>query len=462
MVFKMEERKKGGAEAVQNKMGTVKMLPLIVKMSVPVMFSMLVMAMYNIVDSIFVANYDQDALTAISLAFPIQTLIIAVAVGTGVGINSVVSRRLGEGRREDADSVADHGVLLGVICGVVFAAIGLFFTRMFFESFTTSKPVIEYGVQYITIVMVGSFSVFLEINLEKTLQATGNTFYPMLFQLSGAVTNIILDPILIFGYFGFPEMGAAGAAVATVTGQIVAMIFSFVIFAVKSHEVKLNLKHFKFSLKTIKDIYQVGFPAMIMQSIAAVLVFLLNKILIGFSEVSVSVLGVYYKLQSFIFMPVFGLNQSLMSIIGFNYGARNKKRMKDALKIGLIFSVAIMVIGTIIFEVFPNQLLSIFDKTGEMQQIGVIAFRLIAICFIPAAIGIVFSTFFQAVGMGMKSLITSILRQLVIILPAAWLLSKIGLDYVWLSFPLAEIVALFVGIGMMVSANKKVISQIPD
>lgn len=456
----MENVKDNSALEAQNKMGTAPMLPLILKMSLPVMFSMLVMALYNVVDSIFVANYDADALTAVSLGFPIQTLMIAVAVGIGVGINSLISRRLGEGKRADADSAASHGVFLGIISGILFAVLGLLFTRLFFESFTDTRAVIEYGCQYITIVCVGSFSVFLQINLEKTLQATGNTFYPMLFQLSGAVTNLILDPILIFGLLGAPEMGVAGAAIATVAGQIVAMVFSFIIFHVKSHEVSIKIKGFRFNTRIMKDIFQVGFPAMIMQSIAAVLTFLLNLILITFSEAAVSVLGVYYKLQSFIFMPVFGLTQSLMSIIGFNFGARNKKRMISAIKIGTVAAIAIMAIGTVLFEVFPAQLLSIFDKTGEMQSIGVIAFRLVALCFIPAAVGIVFSTCFQAIGMGMRSLIISILRQLVIILPAAWLFSQIGLDYVWLAFPLAELFALVIAIFMMLDVNKKVISKI--
>lgn len=447
-------------EPQKNKMGTAPMFPLIVKMSVPVMFSMLVMALYNVVDSIFVSHFDPDALTAVSLGFPIQTLIIAVAVGTGVGINSLVSRRLGEGNQDAANKACDHGVLLGIFCGIIFAVLGLFFTRFFFESFTNTKAVVEYGVQYITIVTIGSFSAFLQINLEKTLQATGNTFYPMLFQLSGAVTNIILDPILIFGLLGAPRMGVAGAAVATVIGQIVAMIFSFVIFMTKSHEVKLDLKHFKFDFKTVKDIYIVGFPAIIMQSISALLTTLLNIILIAFSETAVSVLGIYYKLQSFVFMPVFGLNQSLMSIIGYNFGAKNKKRMMSALKIGSAIALGIMALGTALFEIFPAQLLSIFEADAQMVHTGVIAFRLIATCFMPAAIGIVFSTMFQAIGMGGKSLIISVLRQLVLILPLAWLLSKIGLDFVWLAFPLAEFFALIVAIVMMIKLNKNVISKI--
>ncbi|MFZ2537345.1 MAG: MATE family efflux transporter, partial [Oscillospiraceae bacterium] len=402
------------------------------------------------------------ALTAVSLAFPIQILMISVAVGTGIGINSLVSRRLGEGKKDDADKAASHGVLLGVICGVFFAIIGLLFTRMYFEGFTSNKAVIEYGASYIYIVMYGSICVFIQINLEKTLQATGNMMYPMLFQLTGAITNIIFDPILIFGLFGFPEMGVAGAAVATVMGQFVAMALSFYIFYKKNHEVEIKLKGFKFDGETVKEIYKVGLPSIIMQSISALLTFLLNKIFINFSEAAVSVLGVYYKLQSFVFMPVFGLTQGIMPIIGFNFGARKRKRMMSALKIGSIFALIIMGLGTLVFVLFPEQLLNIFDAGPEMIKIGIPAFRIIALSFMPAAIGIMFGTMFQAIGMGTKSLWISILRQLVLILPAAYLLSKIGLDYVWIAFPMAEFVALVVAIFMMFAVYKKHISKIPS
>ncbi|MEG0691734.1 MAG: MATE family efflux transporter [Oscillospiraceae bacterium] len=445
----------------ENKMGTAPMLKLIISMSLPAMFSMLVQAMYNVIDSIFVSKYSADALTAVSLAFPIQILMISVAVGTGVGINSLVSRRLGEGKKADADKAASHGVLIGVICGLVFAVVGLLFTRMFFEGFTSNKAVIDFGSSYIYIVMCGSMSVFLQINLEKTLQATGNMLYPMLFQLSGAITNIIFDPILIFGLLGFPEMGVAGAAVATVMGQVVAMSLSFYIFYKKNHEVEIKLKGFKYDAATIKGIYKVGLPSIIMQSIGALLTTLLNVILIGFSESAVSVLGVYYKLQSFVFMPVFGLTQGIMPIIGFNFGAQKRKRMMDALKIGTVFALIIMGLGTAMFLAIPDKLLGIFEANEEVMRIGVPAFRIIALCFMPAAIGIMFATMFQAIGMGTKSLWISILRQLVLILPAAYVFSKIGLGYVWIAFPLAEMVALVVAIFMMIVVYKKHLSKIP-
>lgn len=449
------------AEVKENKMGTAPMLKLIITMSLPAMFSMLVQAMYNVVDSIFVSIYSEDALTAVSIAFPIQMLMIAVAVGTGVGINSLVSRRLGEKKKEDADKAATHGVLIGIICGLVFAIGGLFFTKMFFEGFTTNQKVIDFGSSYIYIVLGGSMSVFLQINLEKTLQATGNMMYPMLFQLSGAITNIIFDPILIFGLFGFPEMGVAGAAVATVLGQVVAMALSFYVFYAKNHEVEIKLKGFKYDATTVKEIYKVGLPSIIMQSIGALLTTLLNIILIGFSESAVSVLGVYYKLQSFVFMPVFGLTQGIMPIMGYNFGAQKRKRMMDALKIGSIFALIIMVIGTVLFLAIPDKLLMIFKANPEVMRIGVPAFKIISLSFIPAAIGIMFATMFQAIGMGTKSLWISVLRQLVLILPAAWLLSKVGLGYIWVAFPFAESVALVVAIIMMIVVYKKHISKIP-
>lgn len=442
----------------ENKMGSQPMLRLILSMSLPAMFSMLIQALYNVVDSYFVAKLGQDALTAVSLAFPVQTLIIAVAVGTGIGINSLISRRLGEKKQLEADRAASHGLSLAILTWVVFAILGILFVGPFFHFFTQNPNVLEKGIDYTGIVTVFSIGCFMEINLEKTLQATGNMMFPMLFQLSGAITNIILDPILIFGMFGIPAMGVSGAAIATVIGQIVSMIFSIIIVFTKGHDVKISLKGAIFHWNTVKEIYRVGIPSIIMQSIGALLTTLLNMILIGFSEAAVSVLGVYYKLQSFVFMPVFGLTHGLMPIMGYNYGARKKERIYSAIRIGTIIAVAIMAVGTLLFEFFPGWLLQMFEASDEMLQIGTTAFRLIAICFLPAAVGIIASTLFQAVGMGTKSLIISILRQLVVILPAAWLFSKIGLDYVWIAFPLAETVALVIGVIMMIGVFRKHIS----
>ncbi|GAA0680016.1 MATE family efflux transporter [Clostridium cadaveris] len=439
----------------QNKMGTTPIFKLIVTMSLPAMFSMLIQSLYNIVDSMFVAQIGEEALTAVSLAFPIQMLIIAVAVGTGIGINSLVSRKLGERRKDEASKAATHGILLGVFSWMVFALFGVFFSKTFFSMFTTNPIVYEMGYNYLSIVTIFSFGIFVEINLEKTLQATGNMIYPMVFQLIGAVINIILDPIFIFGLFGVPAFGVKGAAIATVLGQIISMIFAMYIVFTKNHDVHISFKNFKFSGRTVKNIYSVGFPSIVMQSISSVLVIGLNSILISFSESAVSVLGVYYKLQSFVFMPVFGLTQGIMPIMGYNFGARDKNRIIDALKIGLYIALIIMMCGTALFSLIPNKLLMIFNASPEMLSIGVPALRIISICFIPAAVGILLSTLFQAVGSGMNSLIVSVLRQLVIILPSAYILSKIGLTYVWLAFPIAEVAASIVSACMFIKLYKE-------
>ena len=439
----------------ENKMGTKPMLPLLLSMSLPAMFSMLVQALYNIVDSIFVSRLGVNALAAVSLAFPVQTLIVAVGVGTGVGINSLISRRLGEKRFEDANKAATHGVFLGIVSWVPFLIFGLLFSAPFMRAFSSNAEVVEMGIDYLSIVSTLSFGTLIEIMFEKTLQATGNMIFPMLFQLSGAVTNIILDPIFIFGYLGVPAMRVAGAAIATVIGQILSMIFAICILVCREHSVKIQLKGFRLEWRTIRDIYAVGLPSIVMQAISAFLNMGLNGILAGFSDTAVAVLGAYYKLQSFVFMPAFGLNQGLMPILGYNYGARNRSRFLSATRLGAIVIVAIMAVGLLLFQVFPDQLLDIFKESGqaavdpEMLRIGRPALRIISLCFIPAAIGILFSTTFQATGMGVRSLIISLLRQIVILLPAAWLLSLTGeVTNVWYAFPIAEAVACVVSILM--------------
>lgn len=428
----------------ENKMGTTPIPKLILSMSLPAIFSMLIQSLYNIVDSMFVAQISDEAFTALSLAFPVQILMIAVAVGTGIGINSLVSRRLGEGKHEDANSAAAHGLVLAFISWICFALLGLFLTGAFFRNFSDNPVVISMGCNYVYIITIFSIGVFVQISMEKTLQATGNMIYPMLFQLTGALTNIILDPILIFGLFGFPKLGVRGAAIATVIGQIFAMSFSLYIVFRKNHVIHISLKGFKFHGKTVRDIYQVGLPSIIMQSIMSLLAGALNGILISFSEAAVSVLGAYYKLQSFIFMPVFGLTQGVMPIMGYNFGARNKKRLMSALRTGTLIASIIMIAGTLVFMIFPSKLLAPFNPSPEMLRIGVPALRIISLCFIPAALGIMFSTLFQAVGVGIYSLIVSISRQLIVILPVAYFLSKVGLEYVWYAFPIAEVVSFVV------------------
>ena len=444
----------------ENKMASVPVLKLIISMSVPSMFSMLIQALYNIVDSMYVSFYSIDALTAVSLAFPIQMLMISVAVGTGVGINSLVSRRLGEKRFDDANSAATHGAVLAVASWVLFVILGLLFIEPYFSMMNASEPVRQMSCTYTNIAIYLSFGCFIQCVFEKTLQATGNMIYPMLFQLTGAVINIILDPIFIFGYLGAPEMGIAGAAYATVIGQIAAAIFAVIIIFTKTHDVHISFKGFKLNFKIIGEIYAVGFPSIIMQAIGSVLTTALNKILIGFSEAAVTVYGIYFKLQSFVFMPVFGLNQGVMPIMGYSYGARNKKRLISTLKYGCIIAFSIMLIGTVLFWAFPNQMLMMFNANDEIIRIGVPALRIISLCFTSAAIGIMFSTLFQAVGIGINSLIISLLRQIVVLLPAAYLLSLIGLEAVWYAFPIAEGISLIASIVMFRFVYRKHIKNL--
>ncbi len=388
---------KGGesVEEVQreNKMGTARVLPLLVSMSIPAMFSMLIQSLYNVVDSIFVAQLDEFALTAVSLAFPVQQLMIAVGVGTAIGTGSLISRRLGERRREEASLAAENGLFLAALSYLLFALLGIFGTETFIRAFASSEIVANYSCTYTYIVTIGSFGLFLSSCLEKTLQATGNMIFPMLIQLTGAVTNIILDPIMIFGLFGFPKLGIAGAALATILGQIVGMVLAAILVHCREHEVKFELRKFRPRAGVIREIYAVGFPTIVMQAISSVVVSFLNLLLIRFSEAAVSVLGA-------------------------------------------------LGIGELVFHLFPTQLLRPFNPTPEMLRYGVPALQTISLCFLPAAAGIVFSTFFQSVGSGGKSLFVSVLRQLVIVLPAAYLLSRIGVDFVWYAFPIAEVFSL--------------------
>lgn len=443
-----------------DKMGNTPMLRLILSMSLPTMFSMIIQAMYNIVDSVFVSSLGQDALTALSLAYPLQLMTISVAVGTGVGINSFISRRLGEKNQELANNGAANGIFISIISWLVFLLVGIFLTVPFFKLFNPTPGVMKYGVDYTSIILIFSVGVMVEIAIEKVLQATGNMIFPMIFQLIGAVTNIVLDPLFIFGIGPFPRMEVAGAAIATVIGQILAMLFAIYIFFFKKHAVQVHVRNFKPSLKIIKNIYAVGFPSIIMQSISSVLVVGLNAILMGFSEAAVSVHGIYYKMQSFVFMPVFGLNQGLMPIMGYNFGAKNKDRLHSAIRYGCIIAAFIMLCGTVIFWIFPAQILSLFNANDDILNMGIKAMRFISLSFLPAAIDIIFSTTFQAVGKGFSSMILSLLRQLVFILPAAFVLSNFGVNAVWFAYPIAEVGALIVAIFLYTRINRKVFSKL--
>ncbi|NBJ88857.1 MATE family efflux transporter [Acutalibacter sp. 1XD8-36] len=432
----------------QNKMGTAKMLPLIFSMALPAMFSMMVQALYNIVDTYFVSQVSEKAMAAVSLAFPIQNLQIAFAVGTAVGVTSLISRRLGEGRKAEAESAASHGIVLGLCTAAVFAVYGAFFTTPFFKMFESDPEIVLMGDQYISVCCIFSFGSFVVVMLEKILQATGNMLWPMIFQLVGALINIALDPVFIFGYFGLPAMGVTGAAIATVGGQIISMIFAAIVFAVRPHAISISFKGFRPRWKTIKNIYAVGLPAIVMQAIGTVMNMAMNGILSGFSTAAYTVFGLYFKLQSFVFMPVFGLTQGLLPIMGFNYGARNKKRLMQALSQGCLIALFIMLAGMLAFLLLPDKLLGIFNASEELLHIGVPALRTICICFIFAALGIVSSTLFQAVGRGTYSLIVSIMRQLAVLVPSAWLLSRIfgEVNAVWWAFPVAETVSLLVSV----------------
>lgn len=437
----------------ENKMGSTPIFKLIMSMSLPAMFSMIVQALYNIVDSIFVSQYSMDGLTAVSLAYPLQMLIISVGVGTGVGINSLVSRKLGEKKQNDVNSAATHGIILAVANWIIFLILGLTIVKPFINSFTDNSEVAQMGIDYLSIVMIYSFGMFIEVVIEKTLQATGNMIFPMLFMLSGAIINIILDPVFIFTL----DMGVKGAAIATVIGQIASMVFALFVLFFKKHAVHITFKNFKLSLTTIKNIYAVGIPAIIMQSITSIMLVLVNGILTKFpnSSVAISVLNIYFKLQSFIFMPCFGLNQGILPIMGYNYGARNKKRLTTTLKYGCCIAAVIMAIGTVIFLTIPDVLLGMFNADAEMLEIGRVALRIICLCFMPAAVGIIFTSFFQATGHGLRSMFISLLRQLIVLVPAANFLSNISLNAVWFAFPMAEGVALILAITLFLNLYKK-------
>ena len=427
----------------ENKMGVMPVNRLLFSMSLPMILSMLVQALYNIVDSIFVAQIGETALAAVSLAFPVQNLIIAVSVGTGVGVNALLSRSLGEKNQETANLAAVNGIFVFFLSYLLFAVFGLFFARMYFTVQTSNPEIIEQGTIYLSVCSIFSFGIFLEIALERIMQSTGRTIYNMITQGLGAIINIILDPILIFGLFGFPRMGILGAAVATVIGQIIAMLLLLYFNIRKNSDVNLNMRRFRPDTAIIAEIYRVGLPSIIMQSISSVMTFGVNKILLLFSETAVSVFGIYFKLQSFIFMPVFGLNNAMVPIVAYNYGAARKDRIMKTIRSSVTAAVAIMLAGLAIFQIFPEQLLYLFDASEHMMGIGVPALRIISLSFLFAGYCIVIGSVFQALGNGVYSLITSAARQLVFILPAAWLFASVfGLHAVWYAFPLAEIISV--------------------
>lgn len=450
-------------EEKENKMGVMPVNKLLMNMSLPMMISMLVQALYNVVDSIFVSRIDENALTAVSMAFPIQSLMIALGVGTGVGVNALLSRSLGEKDYDRVNKAAGNGIFLAGINYLVFLLVGILVTTPFYLSQTKDAQILSYGQQYLTIICCCSFGMYGQFIFERLLQSTGRTFYTMITQSIGAIINIILDPIFIFGYFGVPKMGVAGAAIATVIGQIVAGTIALVINIKKNDEIQLKLKGFRPDGKIIAWIYEVGIPSIIMQAIGSVMIYGMNRILIAFSSTAVAVFGVYFKLQSFIFMPVFGLNNGMVPIIAYNYGAGKKDRLIKTLKLSIIYAVGLMLLGVIIFQLFPAPLFALFDASEIMLAIGIPALRIISLSFIFAGFCIVCGSLFQALGNGVYSMVVSIARQLLVLLPVAYLLSLSGkVEAVWWAFPIAEIVSLSLTVFFMFRINRKVISRIGE
>lgn len=424
----------------ENKMGTMPVNKLLISMSLPMIISMLVQAMYNIVDSVFVAQISENALTAVSLAFPLQNLMIAFAGGTAVGVNALLSRSLGEKNQDHVNQTAVNSVFIFLVTAVIFMISGLTLSNLFFNVQTTNTEIVNAGTQYSMIVVGCSIGLFCQFLFERLLQATGRTLFTMVTQGLGAIINIILDPIFIFGLCGFPKMGVAGAALATITGQIIACLLALFFNLKFNHDIHFKFKRFRPNAHIVKQIYSVGIPSIIMQSIGSVMTFGMNTILITFSTTATAVFGVYFKLQSFVFMPVFGLNNGMIPIIAYNLGAKQKKRMFDTIKLAMIYATGMMIIGVIFFETIPQTLLGFFNASEAMIKIGTPALRIIAIHFIFAGFSIVCSATFQAVGKGTYSLLTSLIRQLLVLLPCAYVLSLTGnLDLIWLCFPIAEI-----------------------
>lgn len=448
-------------EPRENVMGTKPVFPLLMSMSIPPMISMLIQSMYNVVDSIFVARISEKALTAVSLAYPLQNLILAVAVGYGVGINACIAKSLGARKQEETNRAAAHGILFTLLHSLLFVLIGLFFTKPFLRFFTSDPETFAMGCSYTYIVVCLSFGSIFHIYIEKMFQATGNMIMPMILQALGALTNIILDPIMIFGLFGFPAMGVAGAAIATVAGQMLACVLAVLLFIWKEKQIHISFKGFQFDKAVAMKIYSVGIPSCIMMSLPSLLVGILNALLTSFSSLAVAVFGLYYKFQSFVYMPENGIIQGMRPIMSYNYGAGYLKRMKETITCSMVSCGAILAAGTVLFLTVPGPIMGMFGAEGEMLEMGVSCLRLISLGFIFSAAGTVFCGCFEALGQGVYSLIVSLIRQLVVIPPLALLLSKsMGLEGVWLSFPAAEILAAGIGFILYKKQMRRVKKEI--
>ena len=447
--------------AQENKMGVMPIGPLLAGMAVPMMISMLVQALYNIVDSIFVARISQDALNAVSLAFPLQNLMIAVGGGTGVGMNALLSRSLGEKDQDQADRAANTGIFVFLLSAVIFGVCGFLLARPFFLAQTDIAPIVDYGTDYARICLGLSIGIFSQFCFERLLQSTGRTVYSMITQLIGAVINIIMDPILIFGLFGFPRMEVAGAAAATVLGQLVAACIGLAINLRHNPEIHIRLKDIRPDRAIVREIYRVGLPSIVMQSIGSIMTFGMNKILIGFTDTATAVFGAYFKLQSFIFMPVFGLNNGMVPIISYNYGAARLDRVRRTFQLTAATATVIMCVGCAAFNLIPGTLLGFFSPSEEMLSIGTVALRVISYSFLLAGFDIIAGSVCQAIGNPVYTLICSVCRQLVALLPAAWLLAQTGvLDLVWFCFPISEVVSLILSVIFLRRTMRRVEAQI--
>ena len=452
------------SEQRENKMGVLPIKQLIITMSLPMMVSMMVQALYNVVDSVFVARISENALTAVTLAFPLQNMMIAFGSGTGVGINALLSRSLGERRFERSDAAANTGILLAIVNYLIFLAIGILGTRAFIASQTKDPEILEYGAVYLRIVCCLSIGLFSQMTFERLLQSTGKTFYSMISQATGAIINMIMDPILIFGLFGAPRLGVAGAAYATIFGQVVAGIIGVALNVKKNTEIHISpARIFRPEAWTIREIYKVGIPTILMMSIGSVMTYLMNRILITFSTTATAVFGVYFKLQSFFFMPIFGLNNGLIPVLAYNYGAQKKKRIMEALRFAVFLAVSVMLVGTAVFMLIPDTLLALFNASPEMHEIGRIALRIICVHFPVAGVCIVLGSTFQAFAKGHYSLMTSAGRQLFVLIPAAWLLAQTGnVNNVWWAFLIAEAVSLVLSLFFVGKIRKEILEPMPE
>lgn len=447
----------------ENKMGVMPVNRLLLTMSGPMMISMLIQALYNVVDSMFVSYISESALTAVSLAYPMQNLMIAVATGTGVGINALLSRNLGEKNFPMVNRTAGNAIFLGLISYVVFALVGLFGSRIYFTVQVSDPEIIQMGQDYLSVILILSIGCFGQVLLSRLLQSTGKTFYSMVIQMVGAVLNIILDPIMIFGLLGFPAMGVAGAALATVISQVVGTLMGLYYNLRKNPEIHFSLNQLRPSAPIIARIYSVGVPSILLQTVSSLLIFGLNQILVAFSETATAVYGVYFKLQGFAFLPIIGMNNGMVPIIAYNYGAKKPERILQTIKLAITYALIIMVAAVAVFQIFPTQLLGFFQASPEMLEIGVPALRILSLCFIIGGFTIVSSSVFQALGRGLLSMSISIFRQLVLVLPLAYFFSLTGkLEMVWWAFPVAEVLAGLLALYYLRRAYRRVILPLGD